>query len=427
MRWQITQGRVIDPASGFDQVADVIIDGESICAIGPAPDGFVADKCVDAQGQIVAPGLVDLAARLREPGAKQKGTILSETRAAAAGGVTTLCCPPDTHPVIDTPAVVELIHQRAEQAGFCQVHCLGALTVGLQGEMLSEMAALRQIGCRGVSNGLEPIVNTLILRRALEYASTCGLTVFLHPEDPWFHSPGGVHEGPLSTRLGLPGIPAVSETIALGRYLQLIELTGVRAHFCRLSTARGAAMIAEAQARGLPISADVCAHQLHMTDTDIGDYNPAFHTRPPLRTTADRDGLRAAVKAGTLNAICSDHQPHDIDAKTAPFALTEPGISALETLLPLSLDLVGNGVADLRTILSAITDQPADILGINAGRLQIGAAADICVFDPNRTWRLDADTMLSKGRNTPLLGRELRGRVTHTFLRGQLVYALSKD
>jgi dihydroorotase len=322
---------------------------------------------------------------------------------------------------------VELIHQRAEQAGFCHVHCLGALTVGLKGEMLSEMAALRQIGCRGVSNGLEPIVNTLVLRRALEYASTCGLTVFLHPEDPWFHSPGGVHEGPVSTRLGLPGIPAVSETIALGRYLQLIEHTGVRAHFCRLSTARGAAMIAEAQTRGLPISADVCAHQLHMTDADVGDYNPAFHTRPPLRTAMDRDGLRAAIKAGTLNAICSDHQPHDIDAKTAPFALTEPGISAVETLLPLSLALATKGVADLPKILSALTYQPADILGVPAGRLAVDSVADLCIFDPQRSWKLSAENMLSKGHNTPLLGRELRGRVTHTFVNGKLVYEFEQE
>lgn len=420
---RITGGRVIDPAARLDAVVDIYITEGRIQALGFAPEGFRADSIVDARGRIVCPGLVDLSARLREPGYEHKATIASETRAAASAGITTLCCPPDTQPVIDTPAVVELIHRRAKQAGWARVLCLGALTQGLKGEQLAELFALKQIGCIGISNALVPIANTEIMRRAMEYAATCDLQVFLHPEDPWLSRMGQIHEGAVSAQLGLPAAPETTETIALARDLLLIEQTGVRAHFCRLSTARAVRMVAEAQARGLPVSADVSVHQLHLTDKDVGWYNSLCHVRPPLRDPSDQEGLREGLAQGVIRAVCSDHQPHDRDAKIAPFSATEPGISALETLLPLTLKLVDEGTLGLHAALAALTHQPARILGIEAGSLKLGKPADICIFDPALTWTLTEDTLVSHGKNTPFLGRQFKGKVTHTLLGGALIYS----
>ncbi len=427
MAIEITGGRVIDPANHLDAVADLYLDQGRILALGQAPKGFRAELSIDARGRIVCPGFVDLSARLREPGYEHKATIMSETRAAASAGITTLCCPPDTSPVIDTPAVAELIHRRAEQAGLARVLCLGALTQGLEGERLAELFALKRIGCVGVSNALSPIANTEVVRRAMEYAATCELPVFLHPEDYWLSQSGEVHEGAVSARLGLPAVPETAETVALARDLLLIEQTGVRAHFCRLSTARAVSMVAEAKRRGLPVSADVSAHHLHLTDRDIGDYNSLCHVRPPLRTQGDREGLRQGLAQGVIAAVCSDHQPHDRDAKTAPFSLTDPGISALETLLPLMLQLVEEGVVDLSAAIAATTQHPARILGIEAGSLAVGRPADVCLFDPELSWTLTEERLISAGKNTPFLGWRFKGRVTHTLLEGRLVYTHPTD
>ena len=422
MQIRIRGGRVIDPASGTDAVHDLYVADGRIVAWDQAPDGFRVDREIQADGLIVCPGLVDLGVRLREPGQEHKATIASETRAAAAGGITTLCCPPDTDPIIDTPAVAALIQQRATQVGHARVLPLGALTQKLEGNQLSEMAALKQAGCVGVSNTLRPLASNLVLRRAMEYAATFDLTIFLHSEDPALRNTGCVHEGIVSARLGLPGIPEAAETAAVARDLALIEHTGVRAHFCRLSTARAMQMVARAQHDGLPVTADVSAHHLHLTDQDIADFDSQCHVLPPLRTRKDRDELRAGVARSVITAICSDHQPHEPDAKLAPFTATEPGISALETLLPLSLSLVDEGVLPLMDLLARLTAGPARVLGIDAGTLRVGAAADICIFDPNCEWRLDANTMLSRGRNTPFLGRRLKGRVLYTLLEGKVVH-----
>lgn len=427
MRVFIHGGRVIDPVNELDQVVDVYVDEGRIISIGTAPRGFVPEISIDAAGSIVCPGLVDLRVRLREPGQEHKGTIASETYAAASGGVTTVCCPPDSEPVIDTPAVVDLIHHRAEQTGSSRVVTLGALTLGLQGNQLSEMNALKQAGCVGVSNAMQAITNTQVMRCAMEYASSLELTVFLHPEDHWLRNDGCAHEGAVSTRLGLQGIPECAETIALGRDLMLVEQSGVRAHFCQLSTARAVKMLARAQYDGLPVTADVTAHHLQLTDADIGQFNSNCHVRPPLRSQRDREGLVAALEDGTVSAICSDHQPHDIDAKLAPFEQTEPGISAVETLLPISLRLGAQTNMDLKKILAKLTYQPAGILGIEAGTMDLGRSADICIFDPERCWTLSADTMHSHGLNTPFLGWELKGRVTHTLLGGKVVYELEEN
>jgi len=387
-----------------------------------APDGFTPDLTIDASGQIVCPGFVDLSARLREPGQEHKATIASETRAAAASGVTSLCLPPDTIPVIDSPAVVELIHRRNEDAAFARIYPLGALTQGLAGERLSEMAHLKAAGVVGVSNVPRCVENPQVMRRALEYAASIDMTVFLYPEDLGLANNGLVHEGVVSTRLGLTGIPEAAETQAVANYLMLVEQTGARVHFCRLSTARAIQTLGRAKYDGLNITADVAAHQLHLTELDIGYFNSQCHVRPPLRTQRDREALVQAVCNDRIEAICSDHQPHDLDAKLAPFGETEPGISALETLLPLTLRLVKDGQLSMSSMVERLSTTPAEILSINAGHLSVGAPADVCIFDPNRQWELQKDTMYSQGKNSPFLGWLLEGRVTHTLLGGKLVH-----
>jgi dihydroorotase len=419
---QISQGRVIDPANGIDRITDLFVGDGTIVGIDDLPPGFVADRKLEAEGQIVIPGLVDLAARLREPGQERKATIASETRAAAAAGITSLCCPPDTNPVVDSPAEVELIQQRAFGAGFCRVYTIGALTAGLEGKILSEMAALKRAGCVGVGNALQPMANPLVLRRAMEYVASQGLTLFLHPFDHALANQGCAHEGAVATRLGLPGVPTAAETAAMGYLLALVEQTGVRAHFCRLSTARAVYMVARARYDGASISADVCAHQLFLTEKDIGDFNSLCHTLPPLRTDLDLQGLRRGIACGSIAALCSDHQPHDIDAKQAPFPATEPGISALETLLPLTLRLVEEEVLSLPEAIARVTIGPAEVLGITAGTLGVGRPADICIYNPKQRWQLTPERILSHGKNTPFLGWRFTGRVTHTLLGGRIVY-----
>lgn len=420
-RLHIRNARVIDPAQRIDQIGDVWIADGNISGVLHAPAGFIADSVIDATGLVLCPGLVDLRARLREPGQEHKGTIASECAAAVAGGITTLCCPPDTDPIIDTPAVVDLIHHRAGVAAKARVVTLGALTQGLKGAQLSEMNALKQAGCVGVSNALKPINDAQVMRRAMEYAASLGLTVFLHCEDPWL-SGGVMHESPVSVRLGLTGIPEIAETIAVSRDLLLIQQSGVRAHFANLSTARAVQMVSRAQHDGLPVTADVTAHHLHLTDMDLSDFNANCHVRPPLRGARDREGLINGLQRGALAAICSDHQPHDVDAKLAPFADTEAGISALETLLPLALRAGEEAGLALPDILARLTQAPAKILGIDAGTLAIGANADLCMFDPAEFWTIDPKTFISQGHNTPFSGWELKGRVSYTLVGGRIVF-----
>ncbi|WP_295399407.1 dihydroorotase [uncultured Thiocystis sp.] len=421
-RISLCNGRLIDPASGIDRIADLHLAEGRVLAIGDDPEGFRPERTLDARGLIVCPGFVDLCARLREPGHEQKATIASETRAAAASGITTLCCPPDTLPVIDTPAVAQLVHQTAERLGYARVLPAGAVTQGLEGRKITEMAALKQAGCPVLSQADRPIRNAQVQRRALEYAATFGLTVFLHPRDQDLGEGGCVHEGRMSTRLGLPGIPEASETVAVARDLALAEQTGARIHFRGLSTARGVAMLAEARRRRVNASGDVSLHQLFLTEADLAGFDANCHLIPPLRTLADRDALRAALARGDLAAICSDHQPHDADAKLAPFPETAPGISSLETLLPLALRLVAEGVLDLSGAIERLTAGPAAILGRNLGRLAPGDPADLCVFDPGETWIPTAETLVSRGHHSPFLGQEMRGRVVWTLLGGRVVF-----
>jgi dihydroorotase len=418
----ILNGHLIDPANGIDTQMDLHIADGQVCALGDTPPDFKAETTIDAKGRIVCPGLIDLSARMREPGQEHKATIASESLAAASGGITTLCCPPDTDPVIDTPAVVELIRRRSESSGHARILPIGGLTKDLNGEALSEMAALQKAGCVSLSNGQTPFGNTLIQRRAMEYAATFGITVFLHPEDIYLKDQGCAHEGAIAARLGLPGIPLAAETVAVARDLALAEQTGCKIHFRGLSSGTAARMIRRARYDKLAVSADVAAHQLHLTEEDIDGFDSNCHVSPPLRTQADRETLRSAIADGTIGAICSDHQPHEADAKEAPFPSTAPGISALETLLPLTLKLVEENVLSLSDAIARLTWGPAKILGLPLGQLAVGASADICIFDPKQSWHLEADKMLSLGHNTPFLGQELSGRVTHTLLEGRVVY-----
>ncbi|WP_367027355.1 dihydroorotase [Methylococcus sp. ANG] len=420
----IEGGRIVDPASGFDGVGVVCVADGVIVGVGARPDGFEADRRIDAGGRIVCPGFIDLCARLREPGQEPKGTIASEGAAAAAGGITTLCCPPDTVPVIDTPAVVKLVTERAEEAGKVRVLPIGALTRGLNGKDLSEMHALKRAGCLALGNADRPLANLLVLRRALEYAASFELVVVFRPEDPWLCGQGCVHEGAVSSRLGLPGIPETAETVAVAQALPLIEQTGGRAHFGQLSSGRAVEMVAEARARGVRVSADVAVHHLHLTESSVDGFDALCHSRPPFRTTSDRDALLAAVADGRISAVCSDHQPHEPDAKLDVFPETEPGLSSLQTLLPLMCALVAEGRLSLSDAIARLTVGPAAILGLESGRLAPGAPADICVFDPAAEWVPAEGGWLSAGRNTPFWERTLMGRVTATLAGGRLVYAL---
>lgn len=422
MNTAIINGLVIDPANDIEQAADLFISDGRIVAVGAAPDGFVADQTLNAEGQWIIPGLVDLSAKLGEPGFEKKADIDSETRAAVAAGITTLCVPPDTQPVIDSPADIRFIQRRQRESGCARLEVIGALTLGLKGSQLSEMASLQQAGAVAVSNVRHDIANANVLRRALEYAASLGLTVVYHPEIPGLVNNGCAHEGAVSTRLGLAGIPEAAETSAIGLILPLVEQSGVKLHFARVSTATGMNMIRRARHDGMKVSADVCAHQLFLTEMDIADFNSLCHTRPPLRSLRDRDALRQALTSKGIQAICSDHQPHENDAKLAPFSATEPGISALETLLPLTLRLVEDGVLSRSEAIHLVTHGPADILGIAAGTLSVGARADVCVLDPNSHWEYRREDMQSRGKNSPFHGWSFNTRVSHTFVGGRLVH-----
>jgi dihydroorotase len=422
MRISIENGRLLDPANNLDSNENLFITDGIITSIGKKPDGFKSDLTIDAKNKIVLPGLVDLCARLREPGYEHKATFQSELRAANSSGITSICCPPDTDPVIETTAVVELIHQRAREIYRTNIYPLAAMTQGLKGEQLAEMHTLKEAGCIGVSNALAPIENTEVLRRTFEYAHSCDLTVFFFAEDNALKNNGVAHEGPVSTRLGLPPIPETAETIALSRALLLVEQTKVKVHFCRLSTAHGVSLIRAAQEQGLPVTADVAICNLHLTEMDIADYNSDCHLQPPLRSERDRQGLIGGINDGTISVVCSDHQPHDTDAKSAPFSLTETGASTIELLLPLMLHLSNRKEIKLEKAIKVLTSQAAEILGVDKGTLGIGKEADLCILDPNMHQHVDKTQLLSAGKNTPFQGWELQGLVTQTLLNGKVVF-----
>ncbi len=426
-RIEIKEGRVIDPVNNIDKIGALYISDGKIAAVFDKPQGFEADEIIDVKNAIVCPGFIDLSARLREPGQTQKATFRSETKAAASAGITSLCLPPDTAPVIDTPAVTKLIKDKAEAVGYSQIYPIGALTQGLDGKRLSAMLALKSAGCIAVSNANAPLKNLVILRRAMEYAAGHQLTLFYRPDEPSLSQQGCAHEGVFATHYGLPAIPEAAESIAVAQCLELAELTECRIHFSQISSRRAIIKIQQAQKYGLDVTADVAIHQLLLSEQDIEPFNSAYHVIPPFRAKEDKKYLQESLATGIVKAICSDHQPHDLDAKLGAFSETESGVSALETLLPLTLKLVEANVLSLSDALACLTLKPAEILGINAGTLTQGMPADICVFNPDELWQVNDKNWLSAGKNTPFWGQTLKGRVTHTFQKGQLIYTLEKS
>jgi dihydroorotase len=425
-RTLITNGRVVDPASGTDKKADIAIADGKIAGIGGIPAGFKADRTIDATGCVVAPGLVDLAARLREPGYEHEGMLESEMAAAIAGGVTSVVCPPDTDPVLDEPGLVEMLKFRAEKLQGARLFPLGALTRGLAGGVLTEMAELTEAGCIGFSQADVPLADTQVLQRALLYASTFGYTVWLRPQDRDLGK-GVAASGPLATRLGLSGVPVSAETIAIFTIVELMKSTGARVHLCRISSAAGVALVRAAKAQGLPLTCDVSINSLHLADTDIGFFDSRARLNPPLRQQGDRDALSAALADGTIDALVSDHTPVEADAKTLPFAEAEPGATGLELLLPLALQWGERSGAGLSRALEVISSAPAKLLtaadaATGIGRLSEGGVADLCVFDPTIEWQVQPEALRSQGKHTPFAGYPLQGRARHTLVAGRIVH-----
>ena len=422
MRLEIRNARVVDPASGRDAPGSIFIADGKVAALDTAPAGFKPDETIEAGGLVACPGLVDLSARLREPGFEYKATLESEMHAASAGGITTLACPPDTDPTLDEPGLVEMLKRRATSLERAHVHPLGALTVGLKGLKLSEMAELTEAGCVGFFQANAPLPDLGTLMQAMRYAATFGYTVWLRPQDAALAAGGVAHDGEVATRLGLGSIPVVAETIALQAIIELMGVTGARVHIARLSSGAGVALVAAAKSRGAALTCDVGIHHLHLSDRDIGDFDAQCNLSPPLRDPSDRERLRRALAEGVIDAVCSDHTPIDDDAKQVPFAEAEPGATGLELLLPLTLQWGSESGLGLVETLGALTHRPARILGVSAGTLAVGARADICLFDPSRPWVVQPQALVSQGKNTPFLGLELTGRVVRTLFAGRTVH-----
>ncbi len=413
---------MIDPRHGVDRKASLYVAAGKVVAVGEAPDGWHAKRVLDAAGLVVCPGLIDSSARLREPGFEYKATLESEVAAAVAGGVTSLACPPDTDPPLDEPGLVQMLKHRARSLNQAHVYPIGALTVGLKGDTITEMGELTEAGCVAFSQADAALADTQVLLRALQYAATFGYRVWLRPQDVYLARGGVAHDGEVATRLGLPAIPGFAETIALDAIFELVRATGVHVHLARLSTHDGVARVRAAKKAGLPVTCDVAIHHVHLCDVDIGWFNAHCHLVPPLRGARDRAALRAGLVDGTVDLICSDHTPVDDDAKQLPFAEAEPGATALELLLPLTLKWAKEEKLPLLAALDRITAAPARVLGLDAGHLAPGADADVCVFDPDLHWLVAPSALRSQGKNTPFLGLEVSGKVRYTLVGGQVVH-----
>ena len=420
----IKNGHIIDPENDINDVLDILIDDGKIQQIGQIEldqHHSSITQTIDAKNLIVLPGLVDLRARFREPGQEYKATIASESKAAAKSGITSICIAPDTDPVIDRPSIANTITEKSHAANGAKSYPLSALTKGLQGNMIGDLWSLAETGCIGTSNAKRPISSVLVQRRAMQYAASFDITIHLYPQDHELLGNGCVHEGITSTRLGLPAVPTAAELVGLARDIALVESTNVSAHFMGISCARSVEMILAAQKRGLNITADVDIHHLLMCEDDMKDFDSAYHIEPPLRTKVDQMALIEGLKSGIISSICSDHQPHDPDAKLAPFGETESGISSLEFFLPALFKLNDCFNIDFDTLLKAMTINPARIAGISAGELSIGSAADCIIVDPNAEWTFQTSDILSQGKNTPYLGQSVKGRCLHTIIDGRLI------
>lgn len=421
MKTLITNGRVINPATSFDAQVDLCITADRITAIGQTDAHFAPDQVIDATGCIVAPGLVDLSVRLGEPGHEHQGMLDSELLAAVAGGVTSLVCMPDTQPVLDEPGLVQMLKFKAEKLHRARVFPLGALTRQLAGAALTEMAELTQAGCVGFGQADAAIADTQVLSRALQYAASFGYTVWLRPIHAYLGK-GVAASGAVATRLGLAGVPLAAETIALHTIFELVRATGAKVHLSRLSSAAGVTLVKQAKAEGLPVTCDVSINSLHLTDIDIGYFDSRMRLEPPLRQQRDRDALRQALADGVIDALVSDHTPVNPNAKNLPFAQAEPGATGLELLLSLAVLWAEQDKLPLARALATLTHAPARILGSPAGRIEQGALADLCVFDPTDFWTVQPHALHSQGKHTPFSNHELTARVRWTLVGGHIAY-----
>ena len=413
MKIEIRNGRIVDPRNGVDRNISLFIAEGRVAALGEAPAGFAAGSIVDAAGCVVCPGLVDLGARLN--------SIQAELAAAVAGGVTSVVVPPDAVPPLDEPELADRLIHRAKEIGKARVLPLGALTIGLQGERLAELAGLRKAGCIAFSQAKVPVVDTEALLRAMEYAATFGFSVWLQPQDYWLSRNGIAHEGEVASRLGLAGIPVAAETIAIATIVQLVRDTGCRVHLTRLSSAAGMVLVGAARDEGLPVTCDIGVHHLLLTEDDIGFFDPHARFCPPLRAQSDCQALSHAAATG-LAAICSDHTPVGADDKLLPFGEARPGATGLEVLLPLTLKWAAGAGVSLPAALARITSAPAEVLGLASGQLAVGSIADVCIFDPRAAWQLTPEALKSRGKNSPWTGCMMTGKVKMTLVAGRVVY-----
>lgn len=420
MKIAIKGGRVIDPMNQRDGVADIYVAAGKIVAVGEAPADFHANRTIDASGLVVCPGLIDLSVRLREPGFEYKATLESEMLAAASGGVTSLACPPDTDPPLDEPGLVEMLKFRAKNLPGPRVYPIGALTQKLEGKLLTEMAELTEAGCRAFTQADAPLTDSQVLLRAMEYAATFGFSLWLRPQDVSLARGGIAHDGAIASRLGLPGIPSLAETVALATILQLARATGARVHLSRLSTREGIAMVRAAKAQGLAVSCDVATPHVHLCENDLVGFDAHLHLTPPLRALRDRDAIREALRDGSIDALCSDHTPVDEDEKQVPFGESSPGASGVELLLPLTLKWAREMDVPLMQAIDLVSWKPAQILGVPGGHLSVGSCADICVFDETAEWQVSPRSLASQGKNTPFLNQPMQGRVRYTIIDGHL-------
>ena len=415
-------GRVIDPARGFDGEADVLIKDGVVAQIGK--DLAVGSaRVVDVRGQWVVPGLIDLHTHLREPGQEYKEDIATGTRAAAAGGYTAVCAMPNTVPVNDNRAVSELMVRRAAEAGVVRVYPVGAISKGSKGESLAEMGELKDAGCVAVSDDGHPVMSSELMRRAMEYARTFGLTIVQHCEDLTLSAGGAMNEGAVSTRAGIRAQPAAAESSMVARDIELCALTGARYHVAHISSAESVRLVREAKRRGLPVTCEVTPHHLSLSDEACATYDTNAKCNPPLRSQSDVDALRAALVEGVIDAVATDHAPHSVVEKDVEFEQASFGIIGLETAVPLVMDLVRSAGLSPADFVRRMSTSPAAIFGLPGGTLAEGAVADVTVIDPDAAWTCEPAGLRSRSRNTPFAGRPMKGRATLTIVAGRIVYS----
>lgn len=422
MNMLIQGGRVIDPSQGIDDVLDILVENGAVKELGKGLKAPAGGETIDASGKIVTPGLIDMHVHLRDPGLEYKEDIVSGSRAAAAGGFTSVACMPNTKPVNDNKAISTYIIAKAKAEGVVNVFPIGSITQGSHGERLSEMGELKEAGCVAVSDDGRPVINSELMRRALEYAKGMGIMVISHAEDLSLVGEGVMNEGFVSTELGLKGIPWAAEDAATSRDVYLAEFTGSPLHIAHVSTKGSLRIIRNAKARGVQVTCETAPHYFSLTDEAVRGYDTNAKMNPPLRTADDVAAVKEALKDGTIDAIATDHAPHHLDEKDVEFNEALNGIIGLETSLPLSLGLVEEGVLTLPALVEKMACNPAKILGINRGTLKAGSVADITVIDPNAVWTVEADKLASKSKNSPFLGREMKGAAAYTIVSGKVVY-----